>query len=94
MLLTTNQPPSWRREWDSNPRYGFPYTHFPSVRLRIFLDSRYINPRETFNNYFIYFGFKLQINNADDTPTTGYIGAIGGGRGMYIVVIKNNEKQM
>ena len=24
----------WRREWDSNPRYGFPYTHFPGVRLR------------------------------------------------------------
>jgi len=32
IMLTTNQPPSWRREWDSNPRYGFPYTHFPSVR--------------------------------------------------------------
>src|SRR5262249_39162290 len=25
---------SWRREWDSNPRYGFPYTRFPSVRLK------------------------------------------------------------
>src|SRR4026208_258470 len=24
----------WRREWDSNPRYGFPYTRFPSVRLQ------------------------------------------------------------
>ena len=24
----------WRREWDSNPRYGCPYTHFPGVRLR------------------------------------------------------------
>jgi hypothetical protein len=24
----------WRREWDSNPRYGFPYTRFPSVRLK------------------------------------------------------------
>src|SRR5579871_192995 len=24
----------WRRERDSNPRYGFPYTHFPGVRLR------------------------------------------------------------
>jgi hypothetical protein len=24
----------WRREWDSNPRYGCPYTRFPSVRLR------------------------------------------------------------
>ncbi len=22
----------WRREWDSNPRYGFPYTRFPSER--------------------------------------------------------------
>ena len=45
-----------------------------------------------FNNYFIFFRFKLQINNADDTPTTGYIGAMGGGRGSYIVVIKNYEK--
>ena len=25
---------SWRRERDSNPRYGFPYTRFPSVRLQ------------------------------------------------------------
>src|SRR6516225_8721240 len=25
---------NWRREWDSNPRYGFPYTRFPSVRLQ------------------------------------------------------------
>src|SRR5215469_9945758 len=24
----------WRMGWDSNPRYGFPYTHFPGVRLR------------------------------------------------------------
>ena len=24
----------WRREGDSNPRYGFPYTHFPGVRLK------------------------------------------------------------
>ena len=24
----------WRRGRDSNPRYGFPYTHFPGVRLR------------------------------------------------------------
>src|SRR3954470_14849757 len=23
-----------RREWDSNPRYGFPHTRFPSVRLK------------------------------------------------------------
>jgi hypothetical protein len=23
-----------RRGWDSNPRYGFPYTRFPSVRLK------------------------------------------------------------
>jgi site-specific DNA recombinase len=26
--------PRWRRERDSNPRYGFPYTHFPGVRLQ------------------------------------------------------------
>jgi hypothetical protein len=25
---------SWRRGRDSNPRYGFPYTHFPGVRLQ------------------------------------------------------------
>jgi hypothetical protein len=25
---------TWRRGWDSNPRYGFPYTRFPSVRLK------------------------------------------------------------
>jgi hypothetical protein len=25
---------NWRREWDSNPRYGFPYTRFPSERLQ------------------------------------------------------------
>src|SRR6185503_13129948 len=24
----------WRREWDSNPRYGFPHTRFPSVHLQ------------------------------------------------------------
>ena len=24
----------WRRERDSNPRYGFPHTRFPSVRLQ------------------------------------------------------------
>ena len=24
----------WRREWDSNPRYGLTYTRFPSVRLK------------------------------------------------------------
>jgi hypothetical protein len=27
-------PGGWRRERDSNPRYGFPYTRFPSVRLQ------------------------------------------------------------
>ena len=25
---------SWRREWDSNPRYSLKYTRFPSVRLK------------------------------------------------------------
>ncbi len=25
---------AWRRERDSNPRYGFPHTHFPGVRLQ------------------------------------------------------------
>src|ERR1041385_1055979 len=24
----------WRRGWDSNPRYAFTYTRFPSVRLK------------------------------------------------------------
>ena len=28
------QGPKWRRRRDSNPRYGFPYTHFPGVRLQ------------------------------------------------------------
>ena len=28
------QGDGWRRGRDSNPRYGFPYTHFPGVRLR------------------------------------------------------------
>src|ERR1051325_7445038 len=27
-------PTSWRRGWDSNPRYAFTYTRFPSVRLK------------------------------------------------------------
>ncbi len=26
--------PSWRREWDSNPRYALTHTRFPSVRLK------------------------------------------------------------
>jgi hypothetical protein len=25
---------NWRREWDSNPRYAFTHTRFPSVRLK------------------------------------------------------------
>ena len=25
---------TWRREWDSNPRYSLKYTRFPSVRLK------------------------------------------------------------
>ena len=25
---------NWRREWDSNPRYGFPHTRVPGVRLQ------------------------------------------------------------
>src|SRR5436305_11708561 len=29
-----SQQTSWRRERDSNPRYGCPYTHFPGVRLQ------------------------------------------------------------
>ena len=33
-LLTENHDGRWRREWDSNPRYGFPHTRFPSVRLK------------------------------------------------------------
>ncbi len=35
------------------------------------------------------FSFELVSGNEG-----GYIGAMGGGRGSYIVVIKNNEKQM
>src|SRR3954466_7090544 len=35
-MSSENRPllPSWRREWDSNPRYSFPHTRFPSVRLK------------------------------------------------------------
>jgi hypothetical protein len=32
--LSEDERRAWRREWDSNPRYGFPYTRFPSVRLK------------------------------------------------------------
>src|SRR5688572_2852852 len=32
--LRVGQLTGWRREWDSNPRYGCPYTRFPSVRLQ------------------------------------------------------------
>ncbi len=34
VLLWVSSEKSWRRGRDSNPRYGFPYTHFPGVRLR------------------------------------------------------------
>ena len=34
MLVSGSSRPRWRREWDSNPRYGCPYTRFPSVRLQ------------------------------------------------------------
>jgi hypothetical protein len=34
MLYQTLRMYPWRREWDSNPRYGFPHTRFPSVRLK------------------------------------------------------------
>src|SRR5712671_4701752 len=34
LLFCTENSPLWRREWDSNPRYGFPYTRFPSERLQ------------------------------------------------------------
>ena len=33
-LFTSFTGAIWRREGDSNPRYGFPYTRFPSVRLQ------------------------------------------------------------
>jgi hypothetical protein len=33
-LMIRRREPRWRRGWDSNPRYGFPYTRFPSVRLK------------------------------------------------------------
>src|ERR1700704_6140052 len=32
--LVRNQILTWRRERDSNPRYGFPYTRSPGVRLQ------------------------------------------------------------
>jgi hypothetical protein len=34
LCLRAGQKRPWRREWDSNPRYGCPYTRFPSVRLQ------------------------------------------------------------
>lgn len=33
-LRGRSQTCRWRRERDSNPRYGFPHTHFPGVRLQ------------------------------------------------------------
>src|SRR6267154_4763892 len=33
-ILSAISMTCWRREWDSNPRYGFPHTRFPSVRLK------------------------------------------------------------
>jgi hypothetical protein len=32
--ISTQFQLDWRRGWDSNPRYGFPYTRFPSERLK------------------------------------------------------------
>ena len=34
LASSTTWAKRWRRERDSNPRYGFPYTRFPSVRLQ------------------------------------------------------------
>ena len=34
LCVRAGQGVLWRREWDSNPRYGFPHTRFPSVRLK------------------------------------------------------------
>src|SRR5213082_3624476 len=33
-ILSAISMTCWRREWDSNPRYSFPHTRFPSVRLK------------------------------------------------------------
>jgi hypothetical protein len=33
-IIANNIKVFWRRGWDSNPRYGFPYTRFPSERLK------------------------------------------------------------
>ncbi len=33
-LITNRLVDFWRREWDSNPRYAFTHTRFPSVRLK------------------------------------------------------------
>ena len=32
--VPVGRAPGWRREWDSNPRYAFTHTRFPSVRLK------------------------------------------------------------
>lgn len=33
-LVAVSDHPKCRRRWDSNPRYGFPHTRFPSVLLK------------------------------------------------------------
>ena len=34
LIIEDERLDKWRRGRDSNPRYGFPYTHFPGVRLQ------------------------------------------------------------
>ena len=49
---TPGAPPSagtWRREWDSNPRYPFGYTHFPGACLQP-LGHLSFDPSETSNH--------------------------------------------
>ena len=35
IMLSANEPRLWRREWDSNPRYLWQYTSFPSLRREL-----------------------------------------------------------
>jgi hypothetical protein len=44
-VLRKTQKECWRREWDSNPRYGFPYTRFPSVLLQPLGHLSALDPR-------------------------------------------------
>ena len=67
-LRSIQKPPSsglhWRREGDSNPRYGFPYTSFPRMRDRPLC---HLSMRDSVANYGLlcYFLTGLIAQGAD-----------------------------